>query len=160
MTNLIVRRSVNPIDWTGVPETFKGRCSAVCRTAEECNDLISWFGDADFCPFKPVLLMVPGAQVPILIIGDGYATAAELRDCAVVGWHRQLEKLAANNGAPLNFDELRERRGLMRREDVDAAVRQALRDKAEAHKAAPVTNPMRQPVYPNPTNRTLHKVAK
>lgn len=159
MNGFVIKRAVQPIDWTDVPASLKGRMSAVCRSLADCDDLVAWFGDPGFCPFQPVLLMVPGAPAPIMIIGDGVAPAAELRDVAVSCWSRAVEKIQ-KQGALLNFDDARERHGLMRREDVDAAVRQAMRDRIARHKAAPVTDPFRQPVYPNPTNRTLHKVAK
>jgi len=150
---LQMARRVPPIDWAGVPAAFKGKLSAVCRTAAECDELVSWFGSADFCPNLPVMVMVPGTQ-PTLIPGFGYATAAELRDCAVVAWHTQTEKLA-KTGRVLDFDALRERRGLMRREDVDPAVREAMLRRIAQHKAHPVTDPFRQPIRPNPMNRTL-----
>jgi len=150
---LQMAKLVPPIDWKGVPASFKGKLSAVCRTAAECDELVNWFGSPDFCPNLPIMVMVPGTQ-PTLIPGFGYATAAELRDCAVVTWHTQTEKLA-RTGRILDFDALRERRGLMRREDVDSAVREAMLRRIAQHKAHPLTDPFRQPVYPNPTNRTL-----
>ena len=153
MTALQMAKRIAPIDWRGVPASFKGKLSAVCRTAAECGELVRWFGSADFCPNLPVMVMIPGAQ-PTLIAGLGYATAAELQDCAVVTWHEQTEKLA-KTGALVDFDALRERHGLMRREDVDAATREALLRRIAQHKASPVSDPYRQPVYPNPTNRKV-----
>lgn len=147
-------RHVPPIDWSGVPESFVGKASAVCRTAQECNDLVRWFGNADFCPFLPVLVLVPGAASPTAIVGQGYATAAELQDCAVVTWHQQTERLRKTGGL-IDFDQARERAGLMRREEVDAAVRDALARRIAQHKASPVTDPFRQPAYPNPTERSV-----
>jgi len=114
-------KRVPSIDWTGVPAQYKGKCSAVCRTAEECDGLVRWFGSPHFAPHLPVMVMVPGAPAPTLIPGFGYATAAELRDCAVVTWHEQTERLA-KTGRILDFDTLRERHGLMRREEVDTAT--------------------------------------
>ena len=147
-------KRVPPIDYEGVPESYKGKCSAVCRSAEDCDGLVRWFGSPDFAPFLPVLVLVPGAPAPTAIAGFGYATAAELRDCAVVTWHQQTERLA-KTGALLDFDALRERRGLMRREDVDTATRDAMARRIAQHKANPVTDPPRQPVYPNPTGKSV-----
>ncbi len=155
MIEIQTAKRIAPIDYAGVPASFKGKLSAVCRTAAECDELVHWFGSPDFCPNLPVMVMVPGAQ-PTLIAGLGYATAAELRDCAVVTWHEQTEKLA-KTGSLVDFDALRERHGLMRREDVDAATREALLRRIAQHKANPVSDPYRQPVYPNPTNRTVHE---
>lgn len=151
-------KRIAPIDWKGVPSQFVGKCSAVCRTAAECDELEAWFGDPNFCPFLPVMVMVPGTPAPTLIQGMGYATAAELRDCAVVTWHSQVERMA-KQGALVDFDVAREKRGLMRREDVDAAVRDAMLRRVEQHKANPVTDPFRQPVRQNPTGRTVFKGA-
>src|SRR3972149_6557120 len=92
-------RRVAPIDWQGGPAGFKGKLSAVCRTAAECYELVHWFGSPDFCPNLPIMVMVPGTQ-PTLIPGFGYATPAELRDCAVVTWHTQTERLPRPGGGP------------------------------------------------------------
>jgi len=146
-------RRIAPIDWRGVPASFKGKLSAVCRSAADCDELVNWFGSPDFCPNLPIMVMVSGGQ-PTLIPGFGYATAAELRDCAVVAWHTQTEKMA-KTGRVLNFDALRDRRGLMRREDVDPAVREAMVRRVAQHKASPVTDPPRKLKYRNPTNRTV-----
>ena len=146
---------VPPIDWAGVPASYIGKCSAVCRTAEECSELVRWFGSPDFCPNLPVMVMVPGADAPTLIAGMGYATVAELQDCAVVTWHEQTRKLAAT-GTLVDFDVLRERRGLMRREEVDQATREALLRRVAQHKANPVSDPFRKPQYPeHPRKRTV-----
>lgn len=152
-------KRVSAIDWEGVPEQYKGQCSAVCRTAEECDELVRWFGSPDFCPLLPVMVLVPGAHAPTLIAGFGYATAAELRDCAVVTWHTQTQKLATT-GQILDFDTLRERRGLMRREEVDSATREALLQRVARHKANPISDPPRQPVYANPTAKTSFPIRK
>ena len=159
MVEIQTAKRVAPIDWRGVPANFKGKLSAVCRTADECEGLVRWFGSPDFCPLLPVMVMVPGAQAPTLIAGLGYASAAELRDCAVVTWYEHTEKLAKTGGL-LDFNALRERRGLMRREDMDAAVREAMRRRVAQHKANPVTDPPRQPVYPNPANRKVFPIGR
>src|SRR3990170_1285425 len=139
-------KRIAPIDYTGVPVRFQKRLSAVCRTAEECAGLVRHFGSPDFAPYLPVMVIVPGTDAPTLIQGLGYATAAELQDCAVVTWHQQTEKLV--KGKLLDFDGLRERHGLMRREEVDTATREALLKRVEQHKANPISDPARQPAYP------------
>jgi hypothetical protein len=148
-------KHVPPIDWTGVPEQFVGKCSAVCRTVNECYELAAWFGDYNFCPYLPVMVIVPGAPAPTLIAGLGYATASELRDCAVVAWHQQTDQITKTGGI-IDFDTAREKQGLMRREDVDTAVRDALEARIAKHKANPISDPARQPTYPNPNGRTRH----
>ena len=156
MAEIQAARRIAPIDYTGVPAAFRGKLSAVCRTAAECDELVHWFGDPNFCPLLPVMVIVPGAPAPTLIAGLGYAPAAELRDCAVVAWHNQIEQIAMTGGIH-DYDARRERAGLMRREDVDSAVREAMLRRIAQHKANPVTDPPRQPVRPNPTNRTVHE---
>ena len=148
-------KRIAPIDWKGVPASYIGKCSAVCRTVEECGELVRWFGSSDFCPNQPVMVMVPGTDAPTLIAGMGYATAAELQDCAVVTWHEQTRKLATT-GKLVDFDALRERRGMMRREEVDLATREALLRRVAQHKANPISDPARQPVYPNPTGKKIY----
>src|SRR3990167_9523842 len=147
-------KRVAPIDWRSVPSQYVGKCSAVCRTAAECDGLAQWFGSSDFAPYLPVMVMVPGADAPTAIAGLGYATAAELQDCAVVAWQQQTEKLA-KTGKLLDYDALRERLGLMRREAVDTAVREALDRRVAQHKANPISDPPRQPIRPNPANSTV-----
>ena len=152
-------KKVPPINWVGVPESYVGKCSAVCRTAQECSDLVLWFGSADFCPVQPVLVLIPGADAPIAIAGMGYATAAELQDCAIVTWYDKSQKIE-KDGTMFDFDTLRERRGLMRREEVDAATREAMVERVAKHKANPISDPARQPQFPNPTNKTRFAIGK
>ena len=144
-------RTVPPIDWRGVPMSYVGKCSAVCHSLLECEELVRWFGAADFCPNLPVLVLVPGADAPVAIAGMGYATAAELQDCAIVTW---------GNKATFDFDALREKHGLMRREEVDAATREAMRARIAKHKQNPRTDPPRVPEYQNPTNKTRFAIGK
>src|SRR3990167_6947599 len=94
-------KRVAPIDWRGVPASYVGKCSAVCRTLQECEELVRHFGSPGFAPYLPVRVLVPGAPAPTLIAGLGYATAAELQDCAVVTWHR--------GQVTPDFDALREK---------------------------------------------------
>lgn len=148
---------VPPIDWRGVSyqnrKAFQGKISALCKSLQDCEDLPKWFGDVNFCPFKPVLLLIPGHQ-PTAIIAEGYATAAELRDCAVYYWETNTAK-AEKGQSLIDFDVAREQAGMLERSKVDAAVREALWERAKKHKASPVTDPMRQPWYRNPTGRIV-----
>jgi len=105
------------------------------------------------------MVMVPGADAPILIAGMGHATVAELQDCAVVTWEQHTDRIA-KTGNVLDFDSLRERHGLMRRENVDAATRQALVERIARHKANPISDPFRQPVYENPKQQTKFLIEK
>ena len=152
------KRLVPPINWRGVPLGYHGKMSAVCRTFTECNDLVKWFGDAEFCPFAPIFLMIPGTG-GIVLAGLGYATAAELRDDAVTIWEEKSERLA-KTGSLHDFDTLREKHGLMRREDVREATREAFHERIRQHMASPVTDPFREPQYVRVNGKTVHAVAK
>jgi hypothetical protein len=147
-------KRIPPIDWSMVSfqhrVAFKDHISALCQSLKDCEGLVAWFGDADFCPFQPVILMIPGSQ-PVAIAGAGYATAAELRDCAVTYWETTVNRVAS--GSVLDFDTLRERAGMASRDKADELIREALWERAKRHQASPVTDPMRQPVYPNPTGK-------
>ena len=150
MTELITRKTVAPVDWTGVPAQYVGKCSAICRTLEDCENLVRHFGDPSFAPFLPVLVH---AQLGwTAIAGMGYASAAELQDCAVVLWHRQQ--------VPIDWGDRRERAGWMRREEVEANVGDALMRRIAAHKASPVTDPPRQPKYTRVRGKTVHTIRK
>ena len=146
------------IDWSTVPvelRALKGKVSAVCRSKQECADLVHWFGDPEFAPFNPILLLIPGA--PQQIAGMGYAPAAELRDQAVAVWEIISERVE-KKGRPVDFDDLRERNRLMRKEDVDTAMREALWDRIQRHKASPRTDPPRQPRHVRFNEKTVHPV--
>jgi hypothetical protein len=150
VTEILIRKSRPPVDWLGVPAQYIGKASAVCRTLRDCEELVKWFGDENFCPFLPVLVAAPGGWTAIA--GYGYASAAELQDCAIVLWTRQAEALA-KTGRLMDFDELRDRHGLMRKEDVPQAMAEALEARIRRHKANPITDPFDEPTYPNPTAR-------
>jgi hypothetical protein len=143
-------------NWTGVPLSFVGKASAVCRSMADCEDLVHWFDNqADFCPDLPVLLMIPGAMKQVC--GLGYATAAELRDTCMDVWGVTTQRID-RRGSVFDFDDLRERAGAMRREDVAVHAQYAFDDRVKRHKASRVTDPWRQFRYRNPHNRTVFSV--
>ncbi len=72
-------------------------------------------------------------------------------------WELQETKLHA--GLLFDFDTAREKAGLMRKEEVAAAYAEAVTERIRRHRANPVTDPVRQFDYDNPTGRTLHPVA-
>ncbi len=155
MPELMSRRVTNRIDWRGVPLKWHRKVSAVCRSLSDCEDLVKWYGDPDFCPFLSVLLLIP--DHPTILAGLGYATAAELKDDAVNIWGKYTARLA-KTGSILDFDDLRERAGQMPREKVKAAMSEAFWERIRHHRENPVTDPFRQPQYANPTNKTLFPV--
>ncbi len=145
-------------DWRGLPTSFHGKYSAVCRSMAECDDLVHWFDNRpDFCPDLAVLLVIPNVWPPIAITGMGFATAAELRDCAVSVWGTK-SALMEKNGTLHDWDDMRERQGELPREKVAEMAQYAFWDRVKRHKASPITDPFRQFRYPNPTNKTQFRV--
>src|SRR4029079_8250946 len=85
--------------------------SAVCRNLKDCENLVEWFGDAEFCPLQPVLLLIP--EHPVLLVGyipgakfEVAASAAELKDDAVQLWGKYTQRIH-NKGSIIDFDALR-----------------------------------------------------
>lgn len=154
--NFAVARAVPPLIFDRDILPYKGQISAICRTKQQAADLVHWFGDEDFCPYLPILLCIPGGWG--LMAGMGLATASELRDECVARWEL-MEARLLKTGRRYDFDEARERAGLMRAEDVDAAVRESLLERIRRHRANPITDPPRKLVYPNPTGKSVHTVA-
>lgn len=167
--NLVGRVQTAPIRYSDLPMAYwpvsvfdhgrkvgmKERISAVCRSMADCNALVEFFDNQpNFCPDLPVLLLLPAGHK--LVSGLGYATAAELRDCCIEVWGTYER---ADAGKRFDNDELRERFGMARKEDVAAMTQEAFADRIRRHKANPITDPWKQFQYPNPTERTLHSVA-
>lgn len=144
------------IYWDDVPRGLNTKYSAVCRSLLDCADLVHKFRGIDFYPaygpYQPVLLLIPGA--PQQIAGWGLSSVEEIRDQAVAVWELITERLA-KTGSTFDFDAAREKHGLMRREDVDAAIRQAMQDRINDHKANPVTNPPREPNHVRVNGKTV-----
>lgn len=144
------------IYWDDVPKGLNTKYSAVCRSLLDCADLVHKFRGIDFYPeygpMLPVLLLVPGA--PQQIAGWGLSSIEEIRDQAVAVWEIITERLA-KTGSTFDFDAAREQHGLMRRENVDAAIREAMRDRIAKHKASPVTDPPREPHYVRVNGKTV-----
>lgn len=150
------RKTMHPIDWTDVPHVYRfklqknGRwtedpaVSAVVRTLTEAEDLVKFFGDENFCPFLPVLVMVPGVP-PTAIIGNGDAPVAELRDLAVAVFERTILRVMKNGGTLFNSDAIRAARGLPRRDQVEGMLQEALWERVKRHKQNRRSDPPREP---------------
>lgn len=166
---LVSQIACKPIDYTDIPMTYwpshtlimlpdgrkirgpiRDKISAVCRSMDDCDDLVAAFeGHVNFCPDLPILLLMPDGN-PKMVAGLGYSTAAELRDCCVEVWGVSTGSDAHKR---FNNDELRERHGMARREDVTAFTQEAFHERRQRHLASPVTDPVKQYTYPNPTHK-------
>ena len=89
-------------------------------------------------PRKPLMLYGPDNYTPIVIVGDGVTEAAEMQDLALQAIDKQ-EAQFKKSGRGLDFDDMRERRGLVRREDFDTALKEAFAERAKYLKAHQVT---------------------
>ena len=77
-------------------------------------------------PRHEVVIVGPDGRTPILVAGLGVAEVSEIEEEV----HRAYEKgeaMMKEHGTVMPFDKFRERRGLARREDVDAMTRDAMR---------------------------------
>ncbi len=149
------------IDWTNIPRNFWGGVSAICRTYSDCLDLNLWFGDPNFEPDLPVLLIIPNPVKPFgqpfygQVCGMGEAPVYEIRDEAVARWEITQQRLR-KNGSVVNFDELRDKAGYSRHEDIETNMQESAWAAIQGHKASPVTNPVVDPKYPRIYGKTVH----
>ena len=152
MPEILVRKNIIPgVNLGAKPEGLNVKVSAVLRSLQECEDLVKMFGHEDMRPTKPILILIPGhtdhqgRPVHILVAGEGEATAAELRDLCVTTWFRAIAKLGKTGGL-VDFQALREKAGLLPREQFDSAFRDALARRIKQHKQNPVSDPPRIPL--------------
>lgn len=132
---------------TGVPTTMRRHVSQAATGRQEAFDLAYRLGGRDARPTAPVLIWGPDNRTPIMIIGDGVTEAAELEDIALEAIDNQAESVK-NNGRGMDYDQFREDHGMMRRDEVPAAIKNAIADRIAKHKANPVSDPFRQPQKP------------
>ena len=154
---LLVPTAPNPIDWANVPYELRAKyehlVSAVVKSSEDAAELIKFFGGADVCPSKGILLLIPDTPA-VYVWTDGLVPASEFQDLAVTTWVRTTERLSENGGELFDFDSLREQHGMMRRTDRPAAFSEALMARVKQHQANPVSDPGRDPMrdsYPRKT---------
>lgn len=144
-----VMRRVPGIDWTRVPSAvrsmFEGKVSALCTSMDEAQSLPRFFGDTAFCPYLPILLVIPGLDSVVQVEGRGVTTVAELTDLCVTTWGRNEERMARNGGKLLDFDALREKHGLMPRNQLGAALAESITKRMDEHRRNRRTDPARDP---------------
>lgn len=115
-----------------VPWDLKGEVSGVLGRQQVTDYAYALGREAK--PKKPLMVYGPDNYMPICIIGDGVTEAAEMQDLAEEAIGRQEEEVR-RHGRGMNFDEARERRGMIRREDFGAAVADAMARRAAYLKA-------------------------
>ena len=138
----IAKRIPVVLNESGVPLSLRGQVSGVVRGQSEAADIAHAFGRSAR-PTEPILLYGRDGRVMTVIIGSGLTEAAELQDIALEAVARNREREQVYGGSPINFDELREKAGLVPREEYDAAFREALALRVAAHKANPISDPAR-----------------
>lgn len=116
MTWIITRRpSAVPVDWRGVPRSFRKRVSAVVRNSYEAEALVRFYGSPNWVPDMPVLLLLPTGDVLLGIDQKTHPmTASQLRDQAAGVMEREelLAKLDTHGfvmrerGAPVDGTDL------------------------------------------------------
>lgn len=137
------------LGWQGpnVPRALDRSVATGIRGQREADGLAEMFGGRrDYKPTAPILLIGPDGRVPILLIADGDVEVAELQDLAQEAINQQEEEMASG-GRGMDFDKLRERHGQLRRDQVDMGIRDAIAERIAHHKANPVTDPFRVPIY-------------
>jgi hypothetical protein len=111
-----------------IPYDLKGQVSGALRMNQVAEYAHAVGRTAK--PKAPLMLYGPDNYMPIMVIGDGVTEAAEMQDLAMEALDRQAESVK-KNGRGMNFDEARERAGLVRREDFSDAMKDALRRRAD-----------------------------
>ncbi len=128
------------------PRTIAPLLSAAANE-ETASSIVDMFGgDRHYKPTAPIMLVGPDGRTPIILITEGEVEAAELQDMALEAIGNQEERISSF-GRGLNFDELRERDGYVRREDAGNAIKDAIAARIAHHLQNPVTDPFRQPRY-------------
>ena len=125
-----------------VPFDLKGEVSGVIRGMKQAMDFAHMVG-RDKKPTKPLMLYGPDNYMPICVIGDGVTEAAEMQDLAVDAIGRQEEKVK-KWGRGFDFDDARERAGMVRYEDFGTAMAEAFERKVKEMKANQVTRPQKR----------------
>lgn len=126
-----------------VPWDLRGEVSGVMRGKQQVMDFAHAVGRRTM-PKKPLMLYGADNYMPICVIGDGVTEAAEMEDLALEALDRQAESVK-KNGRGMNFDEARERRGMVRREDFGTVLSEALMRNVKRRKANWRTDAADQP---------------
>jgi hypothetical protein len=138
-----------------IPEGLHGKegILGVITTADEASQVDKILGGPDARPRGMLIIQVPNYRdeqdrpVIIAIVCDD-AAPAEIRDNVVEAWGKAEKRRDSGLGL-VDFDEKRERFGLVPRSEFDANIKNALADRIAKHKANPISDPARQPLLPD-----------
>lgn len=123
-----------------VPPSLRGMVSGTLRGMRQASDFAHAVGKATR-PKAPLMLYGPDEYMPIMVIGDGETEAAEMQDLAMEAIGRQ-EEAVKRNGRGMNFDEARERAGMVRRENFQEAWHDAFQRRADYLRRNQRTDPL------------------
>jgi hypothetical protein len=124
-----------------VPYDLRGEVSGALRNMAQVSEFAHAVGRTAK-PKKPLMLFGPDQYMPICVIGDGVTEAAEMQDLALEALDRQQEAMKRNGGRGMNFDDARERAGMVRREDFQQAWHDAFQRRVDYLKAHQRTDPL------------------
>ena len=112
----------------------------------EVRDLAHRVGGRAALPPKPIMIVGPDGTQPLFLMANGNVEGAELEEIAIAEFERQ-ESNAKKGIGPIDFDRIREKKGLPARGTFDQMFREALQERIKKHKRNPVTDPPRQMRY-------------
>ena len=122
-----------------VPMDLTGEVCGYIRNRKMVEEFAYAQGRATM-PKKPLMLYGADNYTPIVVIGDGVTEAAEMQDLALGALDKQ-ETQYKKSGRGFDFDEAREKAGMVRREDFGAAMATAFEERVKHLKAHQVTEP-------------------
>jgi hypothetical protein len=123
------------------------RSPVIVLTTGEVKDLAYRVGGRAALPPKPIMIVGPNGSQPLFLAANGNVEGAELEEIAIAEFEKQ-ESLRRQGKGPIDFDGIRERRGLPPRAQFDTMFREALQARIKKHKRNPVTDKPRQMLFP------------
>ena len=122
-----------------IPADLQGQVSGTLRGRKQAMEFAHAVGRTKM-PTKPLMVYGADNYMPILIVGDGVTEAAEMEDLALAALDKQEESVK-KHGRGMDFDEARERTGMVRREDFGKVLSEAFQKNVEYLKRNARTDP-------------------
>lgn len=126
---------VSPED---VPYDLKNQVSGRLQW-QQVSDFAHAVGKSKM-PTKPLMVVGPDSGVPIVVMVDGDTEAAEMQDIALAAIDKQQEQIK-RTGRAMDFDNLREENGMVRREDFGQVLSDGLMRNVEYLRTHQRTDP-------------------